>query len=285
IFGLPLVGIVPESSVRGGGRSARVPRRNSSAVAVADSFRFIRARLRYFNIDRDLRALAVVSALPGDGKTTITHWLADATAATGAHVLVIESDLRRPTLAEKLGVKSGPGLADVLIATRRLEDVAQRVPLATLDSEEASERGFDVIVAGALPPNPAEMLESHAMTMLLDQAREAYDLVLLDTTPLGLSDALPLLRRVDGITVVASVGRSRRDVSNRVRATLTSLDAPLLGVIANRVRVRSHTLYGYGYGYRHRAGHGPASPADVAGRTNGSVPAGPVAAEGVELPT
>jgi receptor protein-tyrosine kinase len=252
---------------------------------VADSFRFIRARLRYFNIDRDLRALAVVSALPGDGKTTITHWLADATAATGAHVLVIESDLRRPTLAEKLGVKSGPGLADVLIATRRLEDVAQRVPLATLDSEEASERGFDVIVAGALPPNPAEMLESHAMTMLLDQAREAYDLVLLDTTPLGLSDALPLLRRVDGITVVASVGRSRRDVSNRVRATLTSLDAPLLGVIANRVRVRSHTLYGYGYGYRHRAGHGPASPADVAGRTNGSVPAGPVAAEGVELPT
>ncbi len=147
-YGLPLLGAVQESAAlrRGAGGS----RSELPSGAVADTFQFVRTRLRYFNVDRDLRTLAIVSALPEEGKTTVAHWLANAAAAVGSRVLLIETDLRRPTLATEVGVKSGPGLADVLIGARTLDEVTQRVNLATVGKDRGTERSFHVIVAGGL---------------------------------------------------------------------------------------------------------------------------------------
>ncbi len=98
-------------------------------------------------------------------------------------------------------------------------------------------RTLDVLSAGAIPPNPGELIESHAMEAVLEQARSAYDLVVIDTPPLTVvSDAFPLLCKVDGVVIVGWVGRSRRDAVERLHQILDSCAAPLLGVIANGLK-------------------------------------------------
>lgn len=247
-YGLPLLGAIPLSSElrrRNGG-----PRPQQPPTAVADTFQFIRARLRYFNVDRDLHTVAVVSAQPGDGKTTVTHWLANAVALMGSRVLLIEADLRRPSVAQELGLRSGPGLADVLIGSCSLDAATQSIGLGSATSTNGvGNRSLNVVTAGALPPNPAEMLESKAMLEVLQLAKSTYDFVLIDTPPLGaVSDAIPLVRSVDGVVVVAQMGKHRRDSAARLRETLASVGAPLLGVIADRVK-RHEAGYEYGYSY------------------------------------
>jgi len=103
-----------------------------------------------------------------------------------------------------------------------------------------------MVAGAALPPNPGELLESHAMEALLEWAKATYDLVLIDTPPLTVvSDAFPLLRKVDGVIIVGRVGRNRRDVAQRLRATLTAAGAPLLGVVANGFKSARLGSYGY----------------------------------------
>src|SRR5262249_19588917 len=112
----------------------------------------------------------------------------------------------------------------------------------------------DVLVAGAvLPPNPPQVIESQAMSSLLLDARDRYDLVIIDTPPLVLlPDAFPLLRQADGVLIVSRLGANRRDVAARLRETLASVDAPVIGVIANGYkRPRGASAYGYGYSYQY----------------------------------
>jgi Mrp family chromosome partitioning ATPase len=127
----------------------------------------------------------------------------------------------------------------------------QSVSSGQIFDEASPGRTLDVLVAGtALPPNPGELLESDAMQRLLDHLKSAYDLVVIDTPPLtAVSDAFPLLHRVDGVVIVGRVGRNRRDIAARLHETLTASDAPLLGVIANGVKSGSPGSYAYGYGY------------------------------------
>src|ERR1022692_2948416 len=129
VYGLPLLGVVPESSALS--RSARGGEDAPTVLpqGEAESFQLIRAHLRYFNVDRELRTLLIVSAAPGDGKTTIARHLAAAAARVGSRVLLLEADLRRPTLAPQLDVQSGPGLADVLLGAVPLGEAMPMVDL------------------------------------------------------------------------------------------------------------------------------------------------------------
>jgi polysaccharide biosynthesis transport protein len=282
IYGLPLLGVVPESSALS--RSAQ----GSSARAIlppgeAEAFQLIRAHLRYFNVDRQLRTLLVASAGPGDGKTTIARHLASAAARMGSRVLLVEADLRRPTVVRQLEVLSGPGLADVLIGAVTLEEATQTVEVQEPPREGAKGRTLDVLVAGAsLPPNPGELIESRAMETLLERVQAAYDLVVIDTPPLtAVSDAFPLLRKVDGVVIVGRVGRNRRDVAERLHETLTGAGAPLLGVIANGFKAGRFDAYGYGYSYS----YAPAAPPPPADAPSASpAPGAPASANGASSP-
>jgi polysaccharide biosynthesis transport protein len=249
IYGLPLLGVVPESSALS--RSARGGRNARTALppGEAESFQLIRAHLRYFNVDRELRTLLVASAGPGDGKTTIARHLASATARMGPRVLIMEADLRRPTLAQQFDVRSGPGLADVLIGAVSLSEATQPIDMGATSGDGAKDKALDVLVAGAaLPPNPGELIESNAMEAVLERAKLAYDLIVIDTPPLtAVSDAFPLLRKVDGVIIVGRVGRNRRDVAERLHQTLSGAGAPLLGVIANGFKARANAPYTYDY--------------------------------------
>ncbi|MGA7703822.1 MAG: polysaccharide biosynthesis tyrosine autokinase, partial [Solirubrobacteraceae bacterium] len=258
VYGLPLLGVVPESSAlqrSGGGQGvpgAALPSGESEA------FHLIRAHMRYFNVDRELRTLMVASAAPGDGKTTIARHLAAASARVGARVLLLEADLRRPTIARQLGITSGRGVADVLIGSVPFAQALHTIQLVAPTTDKPDGHSFDVLVAGATPPpNPGELIESHAMESLLDEAKAIYDLVVIDTPPLtAVSDAFPLLKKVDGVVIVGRVGRNRRDVAERLHETLTGAGAPLLGVIANGFKSGRRGGYGYGYGYD----YAPAKP-------------------------
>ncbi|THD76127.1 MAG: polysaccharide biosynthesis tyrosine autokinase [Phenylobacterium sp.] len=274
IYGLPLLGVVPESAALS--RSAKS--RNDSSVALpageTEAFHLIRAHLRYFNVDRQLHTLLVASAAPGDGKTTIARHLAAAAARMGARVLLLEADLRRPTVAQQLDIKSGPGLSDVLIGAVTLADATQQVEVEAPSFDGRRGRVLDVLVAGAaLPPNPGELIESHAMEAVLQRTRLSYDLVVIDTPPLtAVSDAFPLLGKVDGVIIVGRVGRNRRDVAERLHETLTGAGAPLLGVVANGFKASRLGGYVYGYTYDYApAGGIPAASAEVISR-NGAVP-------------
>jgi len=212
--------------------------------------------MRYFNVDRELRTLMVVSAGPGDGKTTVARHLASAAARMGSRVLLLETDLRRPTIAQQLGIVSGRGLSDVLIGAVTLPEAIQTVEMTAPSEDRPKGHSLDVLVAGAsLPPNPGDLIETDrrsasAMANLLEQTKTRYDLIVIDTPPLtAVSDAFPLLKKVDGVVIVGRVGRNRRDVAERLHETLTGAGAPLLGVIANGFKAGRRGGYGYGYSY------------------------------------
>lgn len=249
LYGLPLLGVVPESAELS--RSAR--RSDGASLAspssTAEVFYLIRAHLRYFNVDRELRTLLIASAAPGEGKTTIACNLAAATARMGSRTLLLEADMRLPTIAQQLGIQSGPGLSDALIGSISFREATQTINLNIPSGAQLSERTLDVLVAGAaLPPNPGELTESHAMESLLEQAKSTYDLVVIDTPPLtAVSDAFPLLLKADGVVIVGRVGRNRRDVAQRLHETLVGTGAPLLGIVANGFKPRGTGSYDYSY--------------------------------------
>jgi capsular exopolysaccharide synthesis family protein len=275
IYGLPLLGVVPESSALS--RSARGGKHARAVLppGEAESFQLIRAHLRYFNVDRELRTLLIASAAPGDGKTTIAHHLADAAARVGSRVLLLEADMRRPTLAKQLDIQSGPGLADVLIGAVSLSEATQMIDLDSTSADSSGGRTFDVLVAGAaLPPNPGELVESRAIETLLQRAKTQYDLIVVDTPPLtAVSDAFPLLSKVDGVIIVGRVGRNRRDVAERLHETLSGAGAPLLGVIANGFKARRNASYAYAYDYAYTASESGPDSAEPPS-PNGAVAAG-----------
>jgi polysaccharide biosynthesis transport protein len=229
VYGLPRLGDVPKSAALS--RSKRHGTGEGSSLPPADveAFSLIRAHLRFFNVDRDVRTVVIASPSPDDGKTTIACHRAEAAARSGARALLLEVDLRRPTIAEQLGIQAGPGLIDVLIGASAIAQATQSVSTGT------GGHTLDVLTAGAIsPPNPGELLESQAMYGLLAYAKTQYDLVVVDTPPLtAVSDAFPLLTKVDGVIIVGRVGQSRRDAAEELQKILARSGASLLGVVAN----------------------------------------------------
>ncbi len=259
IYRLPLLGVIPASAALDQSSGTSDPDSLSLPPREGEVFRMLRAHLRYFNVDRDLRTLVVASAAPEDGKTTVAVNLAQVAAAMGSRVLLMEADLRRPTLAKRLSIPSSTGMADVLIGAIPLSEAVVTVgPAPVANGSNSSSSRLDVLTAGSVaPPNPAALIESKAMTDLLSSVRSEYDLVVIDTPPLtAVSDAFPLLPQVDGVIIVGRVGRNRRDVAARLHEVLKGVDAPLLGVVANgfkQTKLGSQN-YEYGYAYDYHVG-------------------------------
>jgi tyrosine-protein kinase len=245
-FGLPILATVPES------RAITASNMRSAALELPfmenEAFRMLRAQLRYFNVGRDLRTVVVTSHAASVGKSTVA-WNLARVAATSSRAIVVETDLRDPTLAVQHGLRQSPGLAELLTDQVELDAVIQSKPLAVeTNGAGGSELQLDVIVAGANPPNPAELIESKAMSDILSQLAKRYEFVVIDTAPIGVvSDAFPLLRAVDGVIVVARIGQTTRDTAHEMRDQLDRLDVSALGVVANAVKLRRGGRYGYGY--------------------------------------
>jgi capsular exopolysaccharide synthesis family protein len=250
IYGVPSLGAIPESPELGLAADGRISG-HISAIG-AEAFQFVRARLRYFGVDRQLKSVLVVSAESGDGKTTVALHLAAAAVEAGSRVLLVEADLRRPTLAKRLGISPGPGLSDFLVGISTLDDSVRRVDWpAGVASDPDDQRSFSILTAGSTtPPNPTELLQSHAMKALIAESASTYDLVVIDTAPLAaVSDALPLVAEVDGTVVVSRLGSSHRDMAAFLARNLASTNATILGTVANGQPLHGPGAYRYDYSY------------------------------------
>lgn len=241
-FERPILGAVPES------RSLLADAEGGPGAAETEAFRLVRANLRYFKVDRDIRSVLVTSAAPGEGKTTVAWNLALATAEAGGRVILLEADLRQPKLVRHIGsdIAGGVGLSTVLAGETPLDDAIRHIPVDSTNGHNG--RTVSVVPAGPTPPNPTDLLESERMQHLIAELEESYDMVILDTAPTSIvSDAVPLIPHVSGVIVVARLGVSRRDSVQRLRSQLDHLHAAVLGVVVNGVT--SAAAYGGAYGY------------------------------------
>lgn len=211
-----------------------------------EAFGMLAAAIRHFDIGTDIRSLLITSAKPGDGKSTVAFNLSSVLAAGGRRALLIETDLRLPTLAAKLGLPAGAGLADILAGDAEVDEVITQITVTP--AHRHHRRMLDVVVAGRTRIPPAELLESERMADLLMWAEQRYDLIVLDTAPMAVvADGISLLRRVDAALVVGSVRTALELEATRLRELLRGTNTPVVGVVANFVSAREGETYGYGY--------------------------------------
>lgn len=208
----------------------------------AEAFRQLRTNVQFARIDSAVKSLVVTSALPGEGKSTVSANLAIALAQAGQRVVLVEADLRRPSLAEYLGFEQAVGLTDVLIGRVPLEDVLQ---------EFGPEPRLAVLPCGPIPPNPSEVLGSHAMQELIGSLEAIADVVIFDTPPLlPVTDAAVLAAHTAGALIVVRANKTTRVQVSRSLAALQAVGATPLGVTLNFVRAKDDARYGYRYGAR-----------------------------------
>ena len=206
--------------------------------------------------NRNARVVGITSSVHGEGKSLTTINLAYSLAESGKKVILVECDLRLPTLRKKLGLPKTTGLSNLLAGINSEN--------ATLHKDVLI-KNFDVVQAGDIPPNPSELLGSNQFTMLIDNLAESYDVIILDLPPVGeVSDALVASKVTDGIIVVV---RNNYTISSALEYALRQLqlvDAKVIGFVYNGAEAKSRRYkygykkkygykYGYSYGYKHAA--------------------------------
>ncbi len=242
VFGLPVLAAVP--------RSRAFSNSNGKALdqlppGEAESFQMLRANLHFLHTDKELKSVVVTSPGVGDGKSTVSVNLAKADASVGQRVLLIEADMRRPRLGGLLGIDSEHGLAAYLSDPAvSFDDVANSFPVTNRTNGGGAPATMDVIVAGKVPSNPSELINSQRMRDLLTQAEAQYDLVVVDTSPAGMvADAIPLMSQATAVLIVGRVGRVTGSEAGSLRQQLERIDAPTFGLVANFAG--SDSAYGY----------------------------------------
>jgi len=232
---LPLLGVVPilddeEVAID----DIEVATRTAPNSMVAECFRQIRTNLFFASPAENQKALLVTSPGPEDGKTAVAINLAVTIAQSGRRVLLVDANFRRPALHRAFTNAKREGLSNILIGQRQLQDVASQTDLPQLD----------VLTAGPIPPNPAELLSSRYMRELLARARETYDQVIIDGPPVLLvSDPLVLANILDGTIIVCRAKRNSRGAVLRTRDQLDQVRARILGVVLNAVETAPGGYY------------------------------------------
>lgn len=210
----------------------------------AEAFRQLRTNLQFVNVDQAPRSIVVTSSVPDEGKTTTATNLAIVLAESGLRVIIVEADLRRPRIAQYLGIEGAVGLTSVLINQAELKDAVQ---------PWGGNGGLlHVLASGPTPPNPSELLGSKGMADLLRELERDYDLVLIDAPPLlPVTDAAVLANAVSGALVVVRHGRTRREQVARAIDSLRAVDTAVFGIVLTMTPTRGPDAYYYGYGYRY----------------------------------
>jgi len=206
---------------------------------LAESYRHLRTSVLLSTAGRAPRSLLVTSSLPGEGKTTTAVNTAVSLAQTGASVVIIDADMRRPRLRSIFGLSDRAGLSSILSS-----ELSEAEVLAMVSHEEAT--GLHVLTAGPIPPNPAELLGSEQMRRLLATLQSEFNHVVVDSPPVSsFTDGVLISTMVDGVLLVVHGGKSSRHVVKRTRQLLQDVGAKIFGVVLNNVNAQSHDYYYY----------------------------------------
>ncbi|WP_193598105.1 polysaccharide biosynthesis tyrosine autokinase [Microbacterium sp. YJN-G] len=225
----------------------------------AEEYRQLRTNLRYLQPDTDHKVFVVTSSVPGEGKSTTSANMAAALAASGLRVGLVEADLRRPTLADLLDMTEGPGLAGVLTDQVSLEDAFQ----------SWGPDGMQVLLAGDMPPNPSELIESARGAEIFAAIRQRFDVTIIDSPPLAaVADAAALTRQLGGAVLVVGSRRVRARELRRAVNRLNTIGVAVEGIVVNFVSVPRADRFDYGYVPSPKAGPARTSASSAAPRAS-----------------
>lgn len=220
----------------------------------SEAYKHLRTSILLSTPGRSPKTLLVTSSVPAEGKTTTAINTATVLAQTGAKVLVIDADMRRPRLHQVLGFSNQDGLSAILSSETNEADILAKI-------NQYQETNIYLLSSGTIPPNPAELLGSSQMKRLLDIASETFGYIVIDSPPIAsFTDGVLISSLVDGVILVVHGGKTSRQVVKRTRQMLQEIGAKIIGVVLNKADVRSHDYYYYHYRYK---GYYSQSAADV----------------------
>ena len=239
LIDVPLLGSIPMTDVTALGSMVNqsiLP--SSSYYAFREALSSLALNLRYLGADNMIKVIAFTSSIPSEGKSTLTYNLATILAALGHQVLLVDADMRKPTIHKLAKITNKTGLSTALATPSPWQDLIQAVD---------DKGNLHVLTSGSIPPNPMLLLESAKMTALLQEWRKEYDYVLVDTPPvIGITDAQCLTSKVDTFILVAAINRSTRNGISRALEVLSTSRANVSGLLINMIG-SSDSEYHYGY--------------------------------------
>jgi succinoglycan biosynthesis transport protein ExoP len=280
-LGIPVLGVIPHVDLKviqeniKERHSARVQEHSMKQAVnlishfvpksmMAESFRALRTNIHFKDMEKKMKAFAITSTSPQEGKTLIALNLAITMAQSGLKTLLVGSDLRKPMLARVFGVHSSPGLSDILVGNYEWRETVRGVTDVLMGEISLDEimltPGFDnffFIPGGAVPPNPADLIDSPRVSRFIEEAKEEYDMILFDTAPLlSAVDPAILGAKVDGVLLVYRIGTVPKGLLKRAITQLAQVKANVIGVILNGMRPEvspdfenyKHYKYYYSYG-------------------------------------
>lgn len=213
---------------------------NNPKSPISESYRMLRTNINFSAVDGDLKVIMITSAGPDEGKSTTAANLAVVYAQSDKKVLIIDADLRKPTMHHTFQESNRWGLSSLLVGQTTLSEVITSTSVENLD----------LLTAGYNAPNPSELLASKRMRIILDELKSMYDMIIIDTPPaLVVTDSRVLASMCDGVLIVIDSGRIKRETSLKVKAGLEHVNARILGVIVNNVERKNHDYYYYYYNH------------------------------------
>jgi capsular exopolysaccharide synthesis family protein len=207
---------------------------------ISEAYRTLRTNIEFSSFDDELKTIMITSAQPAEGKTTTAVNLAVAFAQTEKKVLLIDADLRKPTIHHIFSKHNRGGLTNIISNRYQVRELIQETHIDNLS----------VITSGPIPPNPSEMLASNRMGEVIQELKQMYDIIVIDTPPaLAVTDAQIMATKCDGVLLVANAGKVKRQALKRVKDGLDHVKARLLGVVLNNIKRKKgddHYYYYYG---------------------------------------
>ncbi|WP_297420849.1 CpsD/CapB family tyrosine-protein kinase [Clostridium sp.] len=202
----------------------------------AESYRTLRTNIQYSSVDKEIRSIVVTSANPQEGKSTVSGNLALSFAQNGKKVIIIDCDLRKPSIHKKFNISNLCGFSEVMIGKETLENAIQEY-----------KSNMHILPSGKIPPNPSEMISSTTMSDLLERLKEEYDIIILDSPPLdAFTDGQILSTKVDGTILVVLAGESKIESVKEAKNLLNRVGAHIIGLVINKVS-KKKTNYSHYY--------------------------------------
>ncbi|MFQ5685367.1 MAG: GumC family protein [Candidatus Scalindua sp.] len=245
--------------------NARLVSHFAPKSTMAESFRAMRTSIEFIISDKKLKCLSFTSTTMREGKTTTISNFAMTLAQIGKKILLVDGDMRKPMINRVYGIEREPGLSDVILGNYNWDEVIKTdtdIMMGEMGMEDITTtapgiNNLNIMTSGLIPPNSTELLNSARMSEILSQMKEAYDIVLIDSTPvLPSTDAVILAAKVDGVVMVNQVGQIARGALKRAKTQLDNAKANIIGVVLNGLKPetgREYKDYGY-YGYYYSYG-------------------------------
>lgn len=208
---------------------------NNPKSPITEQYRLIRTNIEFTAVDKTIKSIVVTSPVPADGKSTTASNLAIVLAQQGNQVLLVDADLRKPSIHHAFRVNNIHGLTSVLTKKYSLEESILKTPVLNLS----------ILTSGPIPPSPSELLNSKTMEFTIQEMNSKFDYIIFDTPPvLAVTDSQVLANKCDGIVMVVASGKTNKEEAIKAKNLLNNTQAHLLGAVLNGTELKADT-YNY----------------------------------------